>query len=268
MSKCASAGFGLPLTNRSPDCQPGERRPQRLVEPLVLDQQLHARVAPGAVGGPLQPAVLRRERHAGGPVGRPGLVAVLVEVEAEARRRRQQPPAALQPVERALEPAERGEVDVVGVRIRAVGRVERAVRVEREAVGGRGLEVLAVAGAQPVPAGVDAAERAQEHHRALGHVRLRAGPARARTSPRSAPGRRGRPPGSRAGRRARARGRGAAPPASSARASTPPAAAASQGGWARSRRCSGRPPRRSAPPPAPRTPRTAPCPAARAARRR
>ena len=262
MSKCASAGFGLPLEEAQARLPAGERAarsPQRLVEPLVLRQQLHARVAPGAVGGDLQPAVLGGERDAGRPVGRPRLVAVLVEVEAEAPRARAQPPAALQAVQRRLEPTQRGEVDVVAVRIRAVRRGQRAVRVEREAVAGRGLEVLAVAGAQAPPARVDAAERAQEHQRAQRRVLRAQVVRRARTSSRSAPRRRGRLRGSPAARRARARGRGAARPACSARASTSPAAAATTAGSARSRRCSGRRRRRSARLPRRRTRRTSAC---------
>ena len=154
MSKCASAGFGLPLTKRSPDCQPANGPPpQRLVEPLVLGQQLHARVAPGAVGGALQPAVLRRERDAGGPVGRPRLVAVLVEVEAEARAssRSSRPPRCRRSSAASSRPSE-ARLTSSRFGYGRSGEFERAVRVEREAVGGRGLEALAVAGAQPVPA--------------------------------------------------------------------------------------------------------------------
>ena len=54
--------------------------------------------------------------------------------------------------------------------IGAVGRGQRAVRVEREAVGPRRLEALAVARAQPAVAARDAAQRAQEHHRAQRRV--------------------------------------------------------------------------------------------------
>ena len=75
----------------------------RLVLPEVLRQQHDARVAPGDVRRLLEVAVLGAGRDAAELVGRVGLVAVLVEPQAERRRRALQAAAALELVEQALD---------------------------------------------------------------------------------------------------------------------------------------------------------------------
>ena len=85
----------------------------RLVLPEVLGQQHDARVVPGDVRGLLEVAVLGAGRDAAQAVGRVGLVAVLVEPQAERRRRAPQAVQALQAVEQALDLLQAPEVGVV-----------------------------------------------------------------------------------------------------------------------------------------------------------
>ena len=142
----------------------------RLVLPQVLGQQDDARVVPRDVGRLLEVAVLGAGRHPAELVGRVGLVAVLVQPQAERRRGALQSVAALQFVEQALDLLQAAEVGIVPVRVGLARRVARAVRVVADAVGERGPEGAAPAGVDGLQLAVEAAEAAQELERA--HVRV------------------------------------------------------------------------------------------------
>ena len=194
---------GAAWTDLAPDRLPGEVDPQRvggvrerglrvavgvdetglpagvgpaaadgLVDPGVLREELDAGIAPRHVGGLREIAILLARGHAALAVGRVGLVAVLVQPQPQRPRGADEPARGLQAVEEALERGQAGEVGVVGVVVGLVRRQPRAVRVIREPVGDRGLEVRAAAAAKRPQALVDAAERAQELQRA--HVRVAA----------------------------------------------------------------------------------------------
>ena len=111
-----------------------------LVLPQVLGEQDDARVVPGDVRRLLEVAVLGAGGDAAELVGRVRLVAVLVEPQAERRRRALEAVAALEAVEEPLDLLQAAEVGVVGVRVGLARRVARAVRVVGDAVGERGAE--------------------------------------------------------------------------------------------------------------------------------
>jgi hypothetical protein len=136
-----------------------------LVDPQVLRDQLHARVAPREVCGLLEIEVLAPRRHPAQLVGRVGLEAVLVQPDPDRRGAGPNPAPALHEVEKVLDARQAREVGVVSRGEGLIGRVARAVRVIGDAVGERGLEAAAAAGGDGAQAGVETAERAQEGQR-------------------------------------------------------------------------------------------------------
>ena len=186
-------------------------RALRLVLPHVPGEVAHARVPPGHVRRLREVARLLRGRDAEHPVGRLGLVRVLVEVD-------RQPPRPARP--QAAEPARRGRASRSPGRGRrgapgrhAVGRFRRElqpVRVVGEPVGAGAAEPAAVA----VPDLLEPASTRSPNSRRNSSGRsarsassptTRAAPARPR-----APARPGRRRGSPGRRRARGAGSGAA----------------------------------------------------------